>query len=189
LRAWSIIVTPRAFTATPFTQPPPTITCPASISAMTPGVGSTCTTVTFSPTATDGCSTPTVVCTPASGSCFAVGTTTVTCTATGTGGSSMCSFSVSVFNVRLQDDSNPAISFVGDSVSGNYRFCCSGTTYAGKASVTRAGNTVTFLHNAATWKLQAQIDGSLFRGTASLQSPPGTTKCTITDRDTRNDTS
>lgn len=42
--------------------------------------------VTYSATATDNLTTPTVACTPASGSTFPIGTTTVTCTATDAAG-------------------------------------------------------------------------------------------------------
>jgi hypothetical protein len=52
---------------------------------------------TFSPAATDNCSVATVVCSPASGSTFPIGTTTVTCTATDAGGNqASCSFTVTV---------------------------------------------------------------------------------------------
>jgi hypothetical protein len=74
---------------------PPSITCPADITAQ--GEGANCTaTVTYNPTATDNCC-ATVVCAPASGSAFPVGTTTVTCTATdGAGNTASCSFTVTV---------------------------------------------------------------------------------------------
>ncbi|NOT61413.1 MAG: HYR domain-containing protein, partial [Acidobacteria bacterium] len=73
---------------------PPTITCPAPVSVCV-AAGATSSNVTYAaPTATgDGV---TVTCTPASGSSFPLGTTTVTCKATNTGGEATCSFTVRV---------------------------------------------------------------------------------------------
>jgi hypothetical protein len=48
---------------------------------------------------------------------------------------------------------------------------------------------VTFQQSAPDRRLNVTYDGGAFKGTVTFQSPPGTTKCTITDRDTRNDTS
>src|SRR6185503_19807032 len=53
--------------------------------------------VAWNTTATDSCGTATVVCTPASGSTFARGTTNVTCTATDNcGNTTNCTFTVTV---------------------------------------------------------------------------------------------
>lgn len=41
-------------------------------------------------------------------------------------------------------------------------------------------------HYGVDRRVLATIDESLHRGTASLQSPPGTMKCTITDTNTHN---
>jgi hypothetical protein len=73
---------------------PPAITCPANITLacnLDPLVP-----VFFSAIATDNCdSSPTVTCSPPSGSGFAVGTTTVNCMATdASGNQSSCSFTV-----------------------------------------------------------------------------------------------
>jgi HYR domain len=166
-----------------------TITCPGNIVANTPNVNATCATVSYpAPTTSADCSTG-IVCTPASGICFPVGTTTVTCTVQDASmNTATCSFSVTVTNVCLQDDSNPGNVFSGNAATGAYTFCCGGTTFTGVAQVTRHGNILTFTDNAGGRRVLATIDGGVFKGTASLQLPPGTTKCTITDRDTRNNT-
>jgi hypothetical protein len=72
---------------------PPTITCPANQTACATA-GSSATTVNYPAPTTTGA--PTVTCTPASGASFPVGTTTVNCTATNTGGTAACSFTVTV---------------------------------------------------------------------------------------------
>ena len=85
-------------TGTPFAlaidTTPPTITCPANINL--PCSVNLLVPVSFTVTATDNCDpSPKVVCTPASGSGFPVGTTTVNCRATDfSGNTSTCSFTV-----------------------------------------------------------------------------------------------
>ena len=168
---------------------PPTITCPAHITAKAPA-GSNCTIVNYTtPTSTDNCPLPPnpVVCSPPSGSCFARGTTTVTCTATdASDNTASCSFSVTVFDLCLQDDSNPATVLFVNSLTGEYRFCCGGTTFTGRGQITVRGSTYALQHYANDRRLAMTDDESAHRGTASLQLPPGTLRCTIIDRDTRN---
>jgi hypothetical protein len=75
----------------------PVITCPADITQCN-DAGTCDAVVTFSASAIDNCDpNPSVSCSPASGSTFPKGTTTVTCTATdAAGNSSTCSFTVTV---------------------------------------------------------------------------------------------
>jgi uncharacterized membrane protein len=73
----------------------PAIVCPANITVnKDPGACSAV--VTFATPAATGTPAPNVVCSPASGSTFPVGTTTVLCTATNSCGSVTCSFTVTV---------------------------------------------------------------------------------------------
>jgi len=92
------------------------------------------------------------------------------------------------FDICLQDDSNSGVVFFGNSVTGDYQFCCNGTIFKGRAAVIKKGSVVTFEQNAADRRVSAKVDGSVSRGTAALQSPPGSMRCTITDRNTRNNT-
>ena len=82
--------------------------CPANITVSATG---TTAIVTFTnPTATDNCSTPTVIATPASGSSFLVGTTTVTETATDAkGNKSTCTFTVTVTANPCANDIVPPV--------------------------------------------------------------------------------
>ncbi|MBI3949178.1 MAG: HYR domain-containing protein [Acidobacteria bacterium] len=85
-----------SFTVTVNDTEAPTVTCPANITDTT-DPGQCCAVETFTATATDNCPGVTVSCSPASGTCFAVGTTTVTCTATdASGNTATCSFTVTV---------------------------------------------------------------------------------------------
>ena len=80
---------------------PPSITCPDSI--VTNAASSVGTAVSFEATATDNCSQTSVDCSPASGSTFPIGTTTVTCTATdGSANTNTCSFTIEV--IRSDSD-------------------------------------------------------------------------------------
>lgn len=164
------------------------ITCPPDVTVVS--LTGPCAAVNFPPpTPTPGFTcTSAAVCTPPSGFCFPVGTTTVTCTAPGPGGAGQCSFNVTVnpFDVCLQDDSDPSIVFLGNSQTGAYTFCCGGTTFTGIAQLTTRGNIATFQHYPINLRLLAKYDGSVFKGAAALQSPGGSIKCTIGDRDTRN---
>jgi len=181
-----------SFTVTVNDTQPPVITCPGNITAVTavacPPASST--TVTFTtPTASDNCPGVTVVCSPPSGSTFAVGTTTVTCTATdATNNTATCSFTVTVFNVCLQDDSNPGNVAFFNTVSGAYRVCCNGTVFTGTGTVTLRGCTFTLSHNPGDRRLTINVDFAGKKGSAALQFPPGVMKCTIMDRDLTNNT-
>jgi len=82
---------------------PPTIACPTDIAVRATGPSGAVATWTVS--ASDSCGSANVVCTPASGSTFAVGTATVTCVATdGGGNTASCSFRVIV---NPPDDNRP----------------------------------------------------------------------------------
>jgi uncharacterized repeat protein (TIGR01451 family) len=74
----------------------PVLNCPSGIVAGT-DPGKATAVVPFTVTATDNCSSATVVCTPASGSIFPLGSTTVNCSATDVAGNqATCSFTVTV---------------------------------------------------------------------------------------------
>ncbi|HSB09838.1 MAG TPA: HYR domain-containing protein [Blastocatellia bacterium] len=171
----------------------PTIVCPSNVTGVTNQnvcQQGGCATVNYTtPTAMDNCPGVQVVCSPPSGACMPTGSTTVTCTATDTAGNTAsCSFSVTVFDVCLQDDTNPNTVLLFNSQTGAYKFCCGGTTYTGTGTVSVKGCLITLSHSAGDRRLSASIDKTQFKGIASLQSPPGVTKCTITDRDIRNNT-
>jgi hypothetical protein len=180
------------FTVTVQDTQPPTITCPANVTAVTDQncAAAACQVVTFpAPTASDNCPGVTVVCNPPSGSCVPIGVTTVTCTATdASGNTATCSFTISTFDVALQDDSNPSIILLWNSLTGAYRFCCNGTTFTGIGKSTIQGCVFTLQHDPSDRRVLGRVDKAVHAGTASLQSPPGITKCTITDRNTLNDT-
>jgi lysophospholipase L1-like esterase len=80
----------------PPTEDAPTITCPAPQTIQLMGTASTVT-ATFTPTFVKGKAPVTLACTPASGSSFGLGQTTVSCTATDAlQRSSPCSFAITV---------------------------------------------------------------------------------------------
>ena len=170
---------------------PPQITCAAPITVVAPpacplSMGMV---VTYNPpTVVDNCPGSTVICTPPSGSTFPVGTSMVTCTAKdAAGNAAACAFAITVFDLRLQDDTNPSTVLLVNSQTGEYRLWANGTTYTGTGVISKRGCAITLTHNAADRRLQASVDTSVARGNASLQRPAGTVFCTISDRDIRND--
>ena len=183
-----------SFTVTVNDTQPPSITCPANQTAVTNQSvcpNTACQVVAFpAPVASDNCPGVVVVCNPPSGSCFPVGVTTVTCTATdSSNNTATCSFTVTTFDTALQDDSNPSNILLWNSLSGAYRFCCNGTTFTGLGKVFRQGCVYTLDHTfASDRRVLGRVDKSARAGSASLQSPAGTTRCTIVDRNILNDT-
>jgi uncharacterized delta-60 repeat protein len=179
-----------SFTVTVNDTQPPSVTCPANVTAVAqqtcpPTSGAV---VNYpAPTVSDNCPGVTAVCSPPSGSTFSIGTTTVTCTATdAAGNTATCSFGVTVFSGCLQDESNPSLVVLFNASTGEYRLCCGGTIFTGVGQVTVKGCVVTIQHNPADRRVLIKADFAVKSGTASLQFPPGTTRCTITDKNTSN---
>ena len=98
-----------SFTVTVNDTQAPTVTCPANITTPA-GAGQCSAVVTYTtPTASDNCPGATVACVPASGSTFAIGTTTVTCTATDAASNTgTCSFTVTVNDTQAPTVTCPA---------------------------------------------------------------------------------
>jgi hypothetical protein len=177
-----------SFTVTVNDTQAPTITCPANQIRALNNPTDTSLVVNYpAPVFSDNCPGASVACVPPSGSAFALGTTTVTCTATDTANNkTSCAFTVTIFDVCMQDDSNAAVVLLFNSLTGNYLFCCGGTIYTGTGTVQKLGSTITLTHNTTDRRVTARFEGALYRGTTSLQSPVGVTKCSISDRDVRN---
>jgi uncharacterized repeat protein (TIGR01451 family) len=96
----------------------PVIRCPSNVSAGLPS-GQTSAVVNYPPpTVTDNLPGVNVVCSPASGSSFPAGVTTVTCTATDAGGNkSSCGFTVSVGGAQIKvtiPGNKTAVEFAAD---------------------------------------------------------------------------
>jgi hypothetical protein len=92
-----------AFTVTVVDTTPPNLTVPADLTNV-PATSAAGAPVSYSATATDLVSTPTVSCAPASGSTFAIGTTAVLCTATDAAGNG----TQKSFTVTVVDQTVPA---------------------------------------------------------------------------------
>ncbi len=181
-----------SFTVTVNDTQAPTITCPANITKAVPPqcpMNTVGIAVSYSaPTFADNCTGATVMCTPPSNSTFPIGTTTVNCVVTDTSGNmATCSFKVRVFDVYLQDDTNPGNGILFNSFTGEYVFCCNGQKYTGTGTVKKQGCTVTLSDNS-TKRVSITADLSTKKGNGTIQSPPGTNLCTIVDRDMGNNT-
>jgi uncharacterized repeat protein (TIGR01451 family) len=169
-----------SFTVTVNDTQPPSITCPPT------QMGSSGVVNYPAPTTADNCSVSSVVCNPPSGSTFPAGVTTVTCTATdSSGNTASCNFVVTTFDLAIVDDSGGGSLFI-NTVTGDYVFCCGGTTITGRATIKKKGCTLTITHTPTDRRLQITYDSCQAKGQGTLQMPPGTTKCTIIDRNTAN---
>ncbi|MEW6208225.1 MAG: LamG-like jellyroll fold domain-containing protein [Acidobacteriota bacterium] len=95
---------------------PPAITCPTNIT-VTANLGSSSVAVSYpAPTASDNCAVASIVCSPASGSVFPIGATTVTCAATDSSdNTASCAFIVTVLSP--QQAAQLLINSVNDLVS------------------------------------------------------------------------
>jgi hypothetical protein len=166
----------------------PAIVCPANVTAVTATPGATCLLVSYpAPASADNCPGTTVVCSPSSGSCFPLGTTTVSCTATdASGNATSCAFTVTTFDLCVQDESDQTSVVLVNSATGDYRFCCHGTSYSVRGTDTVKGGSVTVEHNSTIRRVLIKADKGSKQGTASLQAPPGTVLCTIRDQNITN---
>jgi uncharacterized delta-60 repeat protein len=175
-------------TITPDTQPP-AITCPANLIAVTSPIcsspGSTTLGYTL-PAFTDNCPGASVVCVPPPNASFPLGATTINCRVTDAAGNTAgCSFTVTVFDVCVQDDANPNHLLLWNSQTGDYRFCGNGVTYSGKGTVTIKGCTIILDHTTSGRKVKGQTDKSVYRAGGSFQLLPGQSYL-LSDRDIRN---
>jgi hypothetical protein len=71
-------------------------------------------------------------------------------------------------------------------MSGQYSFRCGATTYTGKGTVQKSGNIVALTDYASDRRVVARVDLATKTASASLQSPPGVVKCSISDRNITN---
>jgi hypothetical protein len=66
--------------------------------------------------------------------------------------------------------------------TGDYRICCgTAVRLEGRGVIAQQGCVYTLTHNAGDRRVMAKIDFTTRKGNASLQSPPGTVTCTISD--------
>jgi hypothetical protein len=115
----------------------------------------------------------------------------VVCTVTDGGGNqAQCGFTVTVFDVRLQDDSTPGNVLLFNSVTGEYRLCSPSLPQplTGTGTITKKSCVSTLEHYGPDRKLVAKVDPAAKKGTATLQMPVGVVKVSITDKDISNNT-
>ncbi|HEY6329042.1 MAG TPA: kelch repeat-containing protein [Blastocatellia bacterium] len=169
--------TPCSFSVVISDTEPPTVHCPSTIVATTTGTSAV---VTFpTPTATDNCpGVSAVTCSPASGSSFPVGTTTVTCSATDAAGNiGTCTFQVIVGNFdTCVKDATTGDNIQWNSKTGEYAFqtCGSGAmliTGTGQVAVVNGNRTLT--DTSAAHMVKASYSPGQMTGTAVITIPIG----------------
>ncbi len=142
---------------------PPTITCPANITTGNT-TGQCGAVVNFSPVASDNCPGVVVTSSPASGSTFPIGTTTVSSTATdASGNTATCSFTVTVTDTENPTFSSPGL--IPERLY--YRFDGTGTSVPNLATAPPVG-TATATLTGVTQGLTGKCGGALVgTGTAN----------------------
>jgi hypothetical protein len=139
-----------------------------------------------SPTVSDNCAVANVVCNPPSGSAFPIGVTVVTCSVTDTSSNvRSCTFTMSVYDVCLEDDSVSSKRLLFNSFTGDYLFNCGAAIVMGKGTITRKGGDITLEHNLNNRRVSGKVSSSARSGSATLQYPLDT-KCNIMDRNITN---
>jgi hypothetical protein len=93
---------------------------------------------------------------------------------------------VTVFNVCVQDDTNPAARLLINSATGQYQFFCGGNMYSGTGSMTIRGCMFTLADDAAGRRLRVTVDIPVQKATAVLVILGSGTPCQITDRNLTN---
>ncbi|HSB11409.1 MAG TPA: Ig-like domain-containing protein, partial [Blastocatellia bacterium] len=85
------------------------------------------------------------------------------------------------YDMCLQDDSNGSTLSL-NTTTGDYIFTCGNCVKkTGRGTLSVKGCTVSLQHNPSDRRVSASLDKCARKGTAALQSPPGTTQCTIRD--------
>ncbi len=191
------------FTVTVNDTEAPAIACASNVTAdaTTLQGGGPGTVVTFAaPTASDNCSSvgaPT--CSPASGSFFAVGTTTVTCSvADAAGNTGTCAFTVTViapFDVCVVDDATgDTLSLVTNTASPLYRLwqlriAATNATVVGSAeslvAIPRRSLTA-YDHDNATYRMDLSINYNTQTATGTVKKLANGVTTLIRDRDVTN---
>lgn len=184
-----------SFTVTVNDMEPPQIICSPVLMVAATSPGSSCATVDYPlPAATDNCPDVTVTCTPAPGSCFPVGTTTVNCVATDTSGNTASAEScdtpiiIQVFDTCLQDDTHPGRIVLFNSRTGDYLFCCDNMTLSGRGIVKKKGGDITITHTTSTRSIFIKVSKTAFKGVATARDFASQYQCEAEDRDMRNNT-
>jgi hypothetical protein len=165
----------------------PVITCPTDMILTAINPGDTTVIGSYpSPTVSDNCTVANVVCNPPSGSAFPIGVTVVTCSVTDTSSNvRSCTFTMSVYDVCLEDDSVSSKRLLFNSFTGDYLFNCGAATVRGKGTITRKGGDITLEHYLSNCRVSGKVSSSARSGTATLQYPLDT-KCSIVDRNITN---
>jgi hypothetical protein len=164
-----------SFTVTVIDNEAPALTVPANISVNT-DPGQPTAVVTFTPTAADNSGVaPTIVSSPASGSAFPVGVTTVNVTATDSAGNSTAgSFTVTVSDNEPPVVTVPADITVGTDASQNYATVSYPTSAADNVGVTSGPNLIAGLASGSQFPLGTTtvtyeaLDAAGNMGTASF---------------------
>ena len=178
---------PCSFTVTVNDTQAPAITCPPDmiLTAINPGDATVIANYP-PPTVSDNCDVANVVCNPPSGSAFPVGVTVVTCFVTDTSSNvTSCTFTVSVYDVCLEDDTVSSNRLLFNSFTGDYLFNCGGVSVMGRGTVSKKGGDMFLAHNENNRRVSGKVSSAARTGSATLEYPLGN-RCFVMDRNITN---
>lgn len=90
------------------------------------------------------------------------------------------------FDICVQDDRKKKNALAWSSFSGNYQFICNGQLFTGRGTVQRTANGFALLHEVEGRRIEGAIDTTTRTGSGSLETPVGTARCTLADKNYTN---
>ena len=96
-----------------------------------------------------------------------------------------CTFTMSVYDVCLEDDSVSSRRLLFNSFTGDFLFNCGGASVMGKGTITKKGGDISLTYYLNNCRVLGKVSSSARSGSATLEYPLGT-KCFVTDRNITN---
>src|SRR6185503_13033576 len=94
-------------------------------------------------------------------------------------------FTVSVYDVCLEDDTVSSNRLLFNSFTGDYLFNCGGVSVMGRGTVSKKGGDKFLAHNENNRRVSGKVSSAARTGSATLEYPLGN-RCFVMDRNITN---